>query len=138
MAIRKDTIKQQLHRIRAAFPQRNLNTGQIYNHGNEQRGKFKTITLYSLFVSDEGTFLVRPHVFKSADLRSASEWENYLADSYGEILPRILDGMAARTGKQWRNYRIIGWTKNDTSQLKNRPARIRRNNKSKKGSNKNA
>ena len=132
MAIRKDTIKQQIQRIRAAFPKRNLSTGQIYNHGNEQRGKFKTITLYSVFVSDEGTFLVRPHVFRSADPRTASDWEEYLSEEYGNILPRILDGMEARTGKQWRNYRIIGWTKNDTSQLKDSPTRTRRNKTTKK------
>lgn len=133
MAIRKDTIKQQVDRIRSAFPQRNLQTGQLYNHGNEQRGRMAIITLWSMFVSDEGTFLLRPHVFRTKEPRTAEQWEEYLAENYGTILrDRILPGMQDRTGgKAWRNYRVLGWTKNDTSQLKNRAARTRRNKNSK-------
>lgn len=131
MAVQRVTIKQQLARIKKAVPNRNLKTGQMYKSANSQRGKFKTITMYGLFASDEGTFLIRPHVFNTKkDARTAAEWESYLAEHYGTILrENILPGMESRTGKQWRLYRIIGWVRNDNTRLADTEARVPRNKK---------
>lgn len=132
MAIRKDTIKAQVLRVQNAFPNLNEDTSQRYKHGNEQRGRWEEITLWSLFVSDEGTFLFRPHVFRHKPALTAAEWKDWLDENFGKILPRVLDGMEARTDKQWRVYRTMGYTKNDTSQLKSRQPRSRGNKKSNK------
>lgn len=127
MRKRSDTIKQQIDRIRRSLPNRDAATSMLYTNRNELRRKMKKITLYGLFVSDEGTFLVRPHVFKSNDGRTASEWRVWFQREYGTILREsILPNMEKRTGKQWRLYRTIGW-KNDNRRARNPKARTKRN-----------
>jgi len=128
MPVQRETIKVQLARIQKAVPNRNMRTGQMYKSINETRRKSKLITLYGLFASDEGTFLIRPHIFRSANTRNARDWSDYLSEKYGTILRQnILPGMEDRTGKQWRLYRIIGWVRDDNTRLTNTPTRVRRN-----------
>lgn len=124
----KDTIKQQIDRIRSAHTNRDLDTGMLYNKRTELRRKMKKITLWGLFVSDENTFLVRPHIFESKDGRDAQEWNAWMQREYGTILrENILDGMENRTGKQWRLYRVIGWSADDNSRVIRAKTRKKRN-----------
>lgn len=128
MAVKRDTIKQQLDRIRKALPKRDLSTGQLYDGRLNRTKRHQKIVLYGLFVSDAGTFLIRPHIFESKkDARNAVEWNDWLSEKYGEILPNILSGMEDRTGKQWRLYRIIGWIAGDNTRLINSQTRTKRN-----------
>ena len=60
MAIRRETIKQQIARIRRAYKKRDDVTGQLYNTAADLRRRQKKITLFGLFVSEENTFLIRP------------------------------------------------------------------------------
>ena len=114
MSIRRETIGNQLKRIRRGFKRRNLATGQLYNTASDQRRKPKKITLLGLFVSDQKTFLIRPHLFEAKKARTATEWEAWLAVHYGTILRNsIIPNMELRTEKQWRLYRLIGWVAND-------------------------
>jgi len=105
------TIKEQLLSVRRLGAKRNNATGQLYIKATSQRGAWREITLFGLFASDTGTFIVRPHVFTSKEKRTAAEWNAWLGKHYGTILrERILPGMSERTGgKQWRLYRPIGW-----------------------------
>ena len=127
MAIRKETIGAQIKRIQRIAKNRDNATGMLYNTRRQLSTKRKRITLIGVFVSDENTFLIRPHLFESKTARNATEWEAWLADKYGEILPNILEGMENRTGKQWRLYRIIGWLPDDSTRLVRSKTRAQRN-----------
>lgn len=138
MAIRKESIGAQIKRIRSIAKFRDEATGMLYNNKRQLATKRKRITLIGLFVSDEDTFLIRPHLFESKkEPRNAREWEAWLAQHYrakalpGEkrepILTNILDGMENRTGKQWRLYRIIGWLPDDSTRLVRAKTRSTRN-----------
>lgn len=108
---KKDTIKQELDRIKRVFPNRDLSTGMMYKSKSALLVKRKKIILWGLFVSDGRTFLLRPHTFKTKQKgKNAVQWEAWLAQHYGTILrDSILPAMANRTGKHWRLYRIVGW-----------------------------
>jgi hypothetical protein len=93
-------------------------TRMLYLHSRtELRLKHRAVLLYTLFVSDRATYLLRPHLFKvrtkppRAPGRTAEEWADWFRDNYGDILRNnILEGMSARTGgKSWRVYTVIGF-----------------------------
>lgn len=110
-------------------------TGMLYTNAKQRRGRWRAIVLWSLFVSDEQTFLVRPHLFETKKSpRTAAQWHAWFEIHYGRVLPDILAGMNIRTEKFWRIYRVIGWTPgkrfNDYSQP-NRSSLPKRRNKTK-------
>lgn len=117
MAVRKETIGQQLQRIQRLRLRFDLSTGMMYNKPADLTRRRKAITMIGLFVSDESTFLIRPHLFKTEKRgKNAREWDAWLAEHYGKILrDSILPNMEVRTGKQWRLYRIVGWVANDNT-----------------------
>ena len=127
MAVRRETIGAQIRRIMKLRPNRDEATGMLYKTRRELSTKRKKVTLIGLFVSDENTFLIRPHLFESKTARNAREWEAWFADNYGDILPQILGGMENRTGKQWRLYRVIGWMPDDSTRLVRAKTRSQRN-----------
>lgn len=135
MAIRRETIGAQIRRIQKLRPNRDEATGMLYKTRRELATKRKKITLIGLFVSDDNTFLIRPHLFESKTARNAREWEQWFSEHYsvtgpnGEvgILGNILSGMENRTGKQWRLYRIIGWLPDDSTRLVRAKTRSQRN-----------
>src|SRR5262245_19074027 len=94
---RKMKLSDKLDRIRKASPNRSA-FGQLYKTEGETRKRFKRVTLYTLFLSDEATHLMRNHVFDSNESRTAEQW----SDWFGENLRRIhesgvLPGLALRT-----------------------------------------
>lgn len=129
--MRRDTIRDQLERIARLAGYVDTRTGRLKHAGakREPASKlYKKVTLFALFVSDEETFLIRPHIFNSNDGRTEADWfawfrENYTSKrpSDGEpgILQNILDGISRRSGgeKHWRVSRIIGWAPNDRSSI---------------------
>ena len=117
MASRRETIGQQLKRIKRLRLRFDAVTGMMYNKSADLTRRRKAITLIGMFVSDENTFLIRPHLFETKKRgRNAREWDSWLAEHYGTILrENILDGMNRRTGKFWRLYRIVGWVGNDNT-----------------------
>lgn len=118
MAIKKETVGAKIARVRAAYKHRDRSTGQLYNRKTELEKAWIAVTLWSLFVSDENTFLLRPHVFRSRESRNPVEWNEWLREHYGGIFRNsILPGMFNRTGKHWRLYRVIGWTPDDNIRL---------------------
>ena len=137
MAIRKETIGAQIKRIQRVAKFRDNATGMLYNTKSQLSTKRKKITLIGLFVSDEDTFLIRPHLFESKLARNAREWESWLSEHYraayrsGDIhipiLQAILGGMENRTGKQWRLYRLIGWLPDDSTRIVRAKTRRTRN-----------
>lgn len=137
MPIRKETIGAQIKRIQRIAKKRDNVSGMLYNTKRQLSTKRKKITLIGIFVSDEDTFLIRPHLIESNTPRNASEWGAWLSEHYravartGEdripMLTNILDGMENRTGKQWRLYRIIGWLPDDSTRIIRAKTRTERN-----------
>jgi hypothetical protein len=130
VVVARETIRDQLLRVKRIGGKRDTATGLLYHNAAQKKKRSDAITLFGLFVSDAGTFMVRPHVFRSKEPRSPRQWNEYLSDNYGTILREsILPGMANRTdGKQWRLYRPIGWIPRSYSFPKNltRPLRKKR------------
>ena len=146
MAIRKETIGAQINRIQRVAKFRDNATGMLYNTKSQLSVKHKKITLIGLFVSDEDTFLIRPHLFESKVAYNAREWESWLSEHYRvadrsddiriPILQAILEGMENRTGKQWRLYRLIGWLPDDSTRIvRAKTRRTRNKTKSQRGKN---
>lgn len=131
MAIRRETIGKQIRRIKAAFKMRDEATGWFINSRAMLTVKRKKITLLGLFVSDNNTFLLRPHLFETKKQgRTAAQWDAWLAENYGEILrENIIPGMDRRTGKQWRLSSIVGVLPNDRTGFANPKVAVQRNKK---------
>jgi len=127
VSIRRESIGTQIKRIQKLRPNRDAATGMLYKQRRELAVRRKKVTLVGMFVSDENTFLVRPHLFESHTARNATEWTAWFQKKYGEILPNILEGMENRTGKQWRLYRIIGWLPDDSTRIVRAKTRRSRN-----------
>ena len=128
MAIRKETIGQQLERIQRLKLHQDQATGVFYNNRRELSVKRNKFTVVGIFVSDENTFLIRPHVFEKKDKLTAIQFDAWLAENYGKILrDNILPGMEVRTDKQWRLYRVVGVFLNDSTGLIRSKVRRRRN-----------
>ena len=129
--MRRDTIRDQLERIAKLAGYVNTRTGRLEHSGakREPASKlFKKVTLFALFVSDEETFLIRPHIFASNDGRTAEGWSAWFKKNYTTerpkdgipgILQNILDGISRRSGgdKHWAIARIVGWVPNDRSSI---------------------
>lgn len=129
MPVRRESIGKQIKKI---LQGRTLDpaTAMLYTTATQLNRRYKKVTLFGLFVSDENTFLVRPHLFSSKKVaRNAEEWNKWFQENYGKILrDPILPGMENRTGgKQWRLYRVIGWVPNDSAGLINSAPRKKRN-----------
>jgi hypothetical protein len=138
MAIRKESVGQQIRRILRASGKLDTRTGMLYQKREQLTRHYHAVTMFALFVSDEETFLLRPHVFESIKTkRNALAWRAWFKKNYGKILrENILPGMGNRTDKQWRLYRIIGWVpgaKNDRHGSSNSSARKPRNKTKRQG-----
>ncbi len=136
MPIQREKIGVQVKRILATRPNLDAATGMLYNKRAELTTKRHKVTLVGVFVSDENTFLIRPHLFESRDKKNAVQWSAWMREHYGEILRGdtvngggILPGMEVRTGKQWRLYRVIGILPNDSTGLVRAKIRKTRNKK---------
>lgn len=124
MRRRRDTIGAQLDRIKRLGRKHDPATGMLYTKKSDLKGAWNEITLFTLFVSDENTFLIRPHVFAKREPKTAPQWHEWFREHYGTICREgILPGMANRTGKFWRVYRVIGWVPGAHSRSTNPPPR---------------
>lgn len=105
-------LRDKLDRIRKQYPKGPTANGQIYK-GIRPAKSFKRVTLYTLFVSDEGTHLLRPHIFESQRSRNAEAWARWFAGHLRDIhIKAVLPGIGIRTSKSWAVKQILGWSAN--------------------------
>lgn len=103
-------LRDKLDRIRKQYPKGPTPYGQIYSGKLEPKRRFKRVTLYTLFVSDEGTHLLRPHVFQSERVRTSQGWAQWFTDHLTDIhIKAVLPGIGIRTSKSWAVKQILGW-----------------------------
>jgi hypothetical protein len=105
-------LRDKLDRIRKLYPKGPTSNGQLYSGSlrEAESGRWKKVTLYTLFISDENTHLLRPHVFDSQRARSASQWSAWFAKNLRDIhVKAVLPGIGVRTNKSWAVKQILGW-----------------------------
>lgn len=103
--------------------------------------QWRKIRLYTLFVSNYNTHMIRDHIFESKKKpRNTQEWHAWLAEHLTQIQAgnekksgAILSGLELRTGKQWSVLQIIGWVPNAKYSSRTAAVSRGRNKKSKKG-----
>ena len=106
-------LKDKLDRIRAALPKGPTRHGQLYAVATDTKRRYKQVTLYTLFISEENTHLLRPHIFKKEDAMTPAQWHDWFSDKLEEIhKTAVLPGIAIRTNKSWAVERILGWSGN--------------------------
>lgn len=118
-------LSDKLDMLRAAVPKGPTRFGQLYAVASETRRKYRRVTLHTLFISEENTHLLRPHVFRKESALTPAQW----SDWFGANLTRIhkdfvLPGIAIRTSKSWAVERIIGWSGGNV-EYKSNPSAIR-------------
>lgn len=108
-----ETVGTKVRRIRRRFSRRQKGTGYLYRGSlPDVRKKFKSITVFAIFVSNEGDVFLRDHVFGFASGgRTRAGWKNWLDDNYGIIIrEHILTKYQEKFGGFWRLHTMIGWT----------------------------
>lgn len=109
------TVGERIANIRRLSPKGPNRYGQLYRVAKSANRRFAKVTLYALFVSDDGigedSYLVRDHLFESKkEKRSPREWSEWFAKNLAEVhRTGVLVGMSVRTGKTWSVQKIIGW-----------------------------
>lgn len=104
-------IRDQLAQLKKIAPN-HTRFGELYRYKKDTKGATTHVVLYTLFVSDAGNWLLRPHVFKKKDPRTAEQWAAFFKSELHEVQKRyILPAINTRTGGQefWSVYRIVGW-----------------------------
>jgi len=103
-------LKSKLDNIRKMYPKGPTVYGEIYAGKRDDKKRFKRVTLYTLFVSDENTHLLRPHVFETQGTRNAKMWAAWFAAKLQDIHEQaVLPGIGVRTNKSWAVKQILGW-----------------------------
>lgn len=101
-----------LKQLQRVAPHRSAH-GQLYSKTSETKGAWSRIRFWTVFVSDDGDWLLRDHLFaKKSRALTAAEWQKWLQVNLDAITEQhILPGLAVRTGlqKQWSVYHYIGW-----------------------------
>lgn len=129
-------LKQELDNIRRIYP-RHSRYGQMLPSGSKRKA-WKKVTLYTIFVSDENTHLIRPHVFEKSRPLTPADWHAWFSANLTQIHSTgILPGLNIRTGKFWSVQRIIGWAADDAQHKTRNPAVGRARHKTAKGRRKN-
>lgn len=118
-------LRAKLEAIRTLSPNRSA-FGQLYKEKSETQGRWRKVTLWTLFESSEDTHLLRPHVFESKrEPRDARAWDEWFRRNLTEIQSKVIvPGINQRTDKIWRVQRILGWQANVVSE--SRIARLSR------------
>ena len=130
-------VKAKARRILTRFPKREKGTGFIYRDKLPPARKLiKTITVYSITVSNEGGTFVRGHTFgfSNTEGRTRAAWKIWLADNYMTIMrDTILDSYATKYGGFWRLHTLLGWTADVNKRFRDTPAHTAGNKTKRKG-----
>jgi hypothetical protein len=131
-------LKTKLDRIRKLYPKGPTANGQIFSGRFLPTARFKKVTLYTLFVSDENTHLLRPHVFETHRGRTATQWSAWFAAKLTDIhIASVLPGLGIRTDKSWSVKRILGWSAGNAQHRIDSPRVARKGHKTKSSRGKN-
>ena len=126
-----NTIDAQILRIRKRFSKRQRGTGYLYRGRIPSTNtRFQHITVFAIFVSNEGGVLLRDHRFGFSDgrTRTRGAWKAWLDEHYGAIISnKIVPSYQEKFGGFWRLHTMIGWTGHAGKRPRNSKAPSRRN-----------
>ena len=109
-----NTIGAKVGRMRRRFPRRQKGTGFLHRGPVPPLSKrFQHITVFAIFVSNEGGAFFRDHRFGFSDgqTRTRRQWKQWLDDNYGRIVTEgILPSYQEKYGGFWRLHTMIGWS----------------------------
>lgn len=126
-------LAEKIQRLQRAAPKVSP-FGQLYAVKADTTGKFKRITLHTLFRSDENTHLLRPHVFTKKSAMTPQQWHAWFAEHLTDIHKNaVLPGLAVRTSKSWAVEKILGWTADVKHKSRNPKVDSRRHKTKRKG-----
>ena len=110
-------------------------TGQMYSDKVQLERRYRRVVLYTLFLSDENTHMIRPHVFDKKRHMSGQEWASWFSEHLTKIhVGTILPALSARTGgKAWSVQQIMGWVGNAKYATRPTAKRAKRNKTKSKG-----
>jgi hypothetical protein len=102
-------LSEKLAQVQATGPKRSPH-GQLHTSAADTRGRWKKITVWTLFESSESTHLLRPHVFEKAKAKSARDWHAWLSGHFDGIQKQsIVPALNLKTDRIWRVQRVLGW-----------------------------
>jgi hypothetical protein len=120
-------LANKLKQLRASAPKGPSQHGQLYATADARKRSYKRVTLHTLFISEENTHLLRPHVFEKAEALTPAQWADWFATNLHTVhVNAVLPGLAIRTSKSWAVERIIGWTGQSDVKHKSDNSPIRR------------
>lgn len=126
-----NSVGDKILRIRRRFSKRQQGTGYLYRGSIPASNKrFKHITVFAIFVSNEGGTLLRDHRFGFSDGggRTRREWKGWLDSNYGGIVSNnILTKYQELFGGFWRLHTMIGWTAHVNKRARDTKTSTRRN-----------
>lgn len=128
-------LKTKLQQLQRVAPKASR-YGQLYRDISETKREFKRVKLWTLFVSDDGEHMLRPHVFQKNEAHNAKWWYEWFKKHLEKIhREAILPGLSIRTdlSKQWAVEQILGWTGDVKRSIRNSAARRTRNKPKQKG-----
>jgi hypothetical protein len=104
-------VGQVISAMRKIVPKGPDSNGQLFASAEDKARAYDRITLWTVFRSDEGAHLVRPHVFISKKKpRSVEQWKFWLDNNIDEIQRTdVLKGIRDRTSQQFFIYKRLGW-----------------------------
>lgn len=103
-------VADRLRMIRKLAPKGPSPFGQIYAAKADTQRRYQRVTLWTIFESEEGTHLVRPHVFVKDEGRTPQEWHAWFAEHVDKIQrDSVLPGINDRTGMTYFIFKRLGW-----------------------------
>lgn len=101
-----------IERLKRSVPKR-TKYGQLYARVEQTKKRYKRVSLFALFVSDDGHKLFRRHIFESKrDARDPAEWHAWFSKHLEKVHKEgVLPGMLNRTGGRdfWAVKRLVGY-----------------------------
>jgi hypothetical protein len=130
-------LKQKLESLRRVAPY-STRYGQLYRDKRETQLRYRRVTLWTLFVSDENEHMIRDHAFEKREAMTAREWHVWFSKHLEKIQREsVLPGIGIRTGlKAWAVQQVIGWT-GDAKHASRNPPLDRKRHKAKRQRRKN-
>ncbi len=105
------TVGDKLRDLRALVPLGPSPLGQLYSAPGDLTRKYQSVTLWTIFRSDQNTHLIRPHKFISRKkARTSQQWRDWFAANIDDIQRKyVLSGLNDRTGRTYFIYKKLGW-----------------------------
>jgi len=106
-------VKDRIRQLRKLVPKGPSPFGQLYRTDDDLQRSYFRATFWTIFRSDQNTYLVRSHVFYNIAKpvkRTPLEWHAWFSKNLDKIQREtVLTGLNNRTGRKYFIYKKLGW-----------------------------